>query len=61
MTKQISCDSKFQFQISNIIIHSIGQNKKHWCTNNIKMEDNEFKKPCIKYCTCYYFDDIIKL
>ena len=28
MTKQISCDSKFQFQFSNIIIHSIGQNKK---------------------------------
>ena len=25
------------------------------------MENNEFKEVCIKYCTCYYFDDIIKL
>ena len=25
------------------------------------MENNEFKKPCIKHCTDYYFDDIIKL
>ena len=24
------------------------------------MEDNEFSKVCIKNCTCYYFDDIIK-
>ena len=25
------------------------------------MENNEFKKVCIKNSTCYYFDDIIKL
>ena len=25
------------------------------------MENNEFKKVCIKNLTCYYFDDIIKL
>ena len=25
------------------------------------MENNEFKKVCIKNCTCYYFDDISKL
>ena len=25
------------------------------------MENNEFKEVCIKYRTCYYFDDIIKL
>ena len=25
------------------------------------MENNEFKKVPIKYRTCYYFDDIIKL
>ena len=25
------------------------------------MENNEFKKLCIKNCMCYYFDDIIKL
>ena len=25
------------------------------------MENNEFKKVCIKNRTCYYFDDIIKL
>ena len=25
------------------------------------MEINEFLKVCIKNCTCYYFDDIIKL
>ena len=27
----------------------------------IKMENNGFKNVCIKGCTCYYFDDIIKL
>ena len=27
------------------------------CTGNIKMENNELKK----FCTCYYFDDIINL
>ena len=26
-----------------------------------KTENNEFKKVRIKNCTCYYFDDIIKL
>ena len=25
------------------------------------MEDNELKKVCIKNCTCYYFDHIVKL
>ena len=25
------------------------------------MENDEFKKVCIKNSTCYYFDDIIKL
>ena len=25
------------------------------------MKNNEFKKVCIKNCTCYYIDDIIKL
>ena len=25
------------------------------------MENNEFKKVCIKNSTCHYFDDIIKL
>ena len=25
------------------------------------MENNEFKKVCIKNRTCYYFDDVIKL
>ena len=33
------------------------QNKKVQC----KIENNEFKKAHIKYRTCYYFDDIIKL
>ena len=28
---------------------------------NIKLENNELKKVHSKYCTCYYFDDIIKL
>ena len=26
-----------------------------------KMENNELKKVCFKNCTCYYFDDLIKL
>ena len=33
------------------------QNKKEQC----KIEKNEFKEVEIKNCTCYYFDDIIKL
>ena len=32
------------------------QNKKV----QFKMENNEFKKVCIKNRTCYYFDEIIK-
>ena len=32
------------------------QNKKA----QFKMENNELKKVCIKYRTCYYIDDIIK-
>ena len=32
----------------------------NWCTNNIKMENNEFKKVHIKSRTCYYLDDITK-
>ena len=24
------------------------------------MENNELQKVCIKICTCYYFDDLIK-
>ena len=35
--------------------------KKTYCrANNIRMENNEFEKFCIKNRTCYYFDDIIK-
>ena len=33
------------------------QNKK----TQYKMKNNELKKVHIKNCTCYYFDDIIKL
>ena len=29
-------------------MQNIGQNKRDWGTNNIKMENNEFKKVCIK-------------
>ena len=29
--------------------------------SKIKMENNELEKVCIKNCTCYYFDYIIKL
>ena len=25
------------------------------------MENNEYKKVCIKNCTCYFFDDIIRV
>ena len=35
--------------------------KKTYCRiNNIKIKNDEFNKVCIKNCTCYYFDDIIK-
>ena len=27
----------------------------------MKVENNEFKKVCIKNRTCYYFDDLIKI
>ena len=37
------------------------ERKRHWSTNNTRMENNEFKKLCIKICTCYYFNDIIRL
>ena len=32
----------------------------YWFTNNIKTENNEFKKVGINSCRCYYFNDIIK-
>ena len=35
--------------------------KKYLPINNIKMENNEFKKIDIKNRTCYYFNDIIKI
>ena len=34
--------------------------KKYCCTNNVKIENNEFYKIVIKNCTYYHFDDIIK-
>ena len=40
---------------------SLYKRKTYWHTNNIKKENNEFKKVRIKNRTCYYFDDIIKL
>ena len=33
--------------------------KRYWCTNHIKMKNNEFKKISIKNLTCYYFDDFV--
>ena len=33
----------------------------YWRTKNKDMENNELKKVSIKNCTCYYFDDIIKI
>ena len=35
--------------------------KTPYCTNNVKIEKNEFLKVCFKNRTCYYFDDIVKL
>ena len=32
-----------------------------WCTNNIKMENNELKKKVLKIVECYYFDDKTKI
>ena len=41
---------------------NIGQNKKiYWCTNNIKIENNELKKVGTKNRACCHFDKIIKL
>ena len=37
------------------------QNKIVLMVLQCKMENNEFKKFCIKNFTCYYFSDIIKL
>ena len=34
--------------------------KLFWCTNNIKMENNELKKFVLKI-ACYYFDYISKI
>ena len=40
---------------------NISQNRRTYCrVNDIKMENNEFKKVCIKNRTRYYFDDTIK-
>ena len=41
-------------------MENISQNKKYWCTNNIKRENNEFLKVSIKNRTCYNFNDVIK-
>ena len=39
----------------------IGQNwKTNYGPNNIKMENNEFQKVCIKNCTFCCFDDSIQ-
>ena len=35
--------------------------QKYYRTDNVKTENNELKKVCIKNCMCYYFDDIIKI
>ena len=37
------------------------QNKTVLMRQQYKMENNEFKKVCIKNCTYRYFNDIIKL
>ena len=42
--------------------HRIKQKKKCWHTGNIKVEkNNKLKEAHIKNCTCYYFNDIIKI
>ena len=44
------------------MMQNIGQNKKYWRTNKIKMEkNNELKRFVIKNRTCYFFNDIIKV
>ena len=52
--KSIFADSKI---VRDKIMQNIGQNKRYWCTNNIKMKNNKFKTIRIKD----YFDGIIKL
>ena len=43
-------------------MQNVGQNWKTSCrTNNLKMENNEFKIVSIKNRTCFYLDDIIKI
>ena len=42
-------------------MQNIGQNRKALNHVKYKMENNEFKKECVKNSTCYYFDDINKL
>ena len=42
-------------------MEKIGENKKVLTFFKNKMENNEFKKVCIKNATCYYFDNLIKL
>ena len=42
-------------------MQNIGQNKTQLLTNNVKLENNEFKTARIKNRTCYSFDDMIKL
>ena len=42
----------------NHYLHKVKvKTKRYWHTNNIKIENNELKKICIKDCTCYYFRD----
>ena len=41
-------------------MQNIDLEKSHFCTNNIKMENNKLKKVIIKNCTCYCFTDINK-
>ena len=41
-------------------MQNIGKKKQYWCTNNIKMKNNELNKVRINNRICYYFDDIVK-
>ena len=44
-----------------IIKQNIGQNKKHWHNNNIRMEkNNQLKNVGIKPCMGHFVDDILK-
>ena len=42
-------------------MQNIGRNKRHWCNNNVKIENKKFKKDHFKNCACYNFDDTSKL